>query len=205
MKLLRVLQEQEFERVGGTQTIKVDVRVIGATNRDLAKAVAENSFRADLYYRLNVFPIHGPPLRERKEDIPLLVRYFMKKYVSRMGKRIEKISQGTMRQLMAYPWPGNIRELENVIERSVILSKGPTLEIEMEKDLHFLNRPLPPGTKPPVQLSELQIAERDKIVEVLHQTAGNKSEAARRLGIERKTLYRKAHRLGIDLDRLSAK
>ena len=106
---------------------------------------------------------------------------------------------------MAYPWPGNIRELENVIERSMILSKGPTLEIKVAKNLHLLNRPLPSDTKPPVQLSELQIAERDKIVEVLHQTAGNKAEAARRLGIERKTLYRKAHRLGIDLDQLSAR
>ena len=132
VKLLRVLQEQEFERVGGTQTIKVDARVIVATNRDLAKSVAENSFRADLYYRLNVFPIHLPSLQERAEDIPLLVQHFLKRYTTKMGKRIEKINQGTMRRLVAYPWPGNIRELENVIERGVILSAGPVLEIEDE-------------------------------------------------------------------------
>ena len=141
VKLLRVLQEQEFERVGGTQTIKVDARVISATNRDLAKSVAENSFRADLYYRLNVFPIHITSLQERAEDIPMLVQYFLKRYTSRMSKRIEKISQATMRRLVAYPWPGNIRELENVIERSVILSTGPVLEIEDEFFLPSLTSP----------------------------------------------------------------
>ena len=141
VKLLRVLQEQEFERVGGTQTIKVDARVIAATHRNLAKSVAENSFRADLYYRLNVFPIHLPSLQERAEDIPLLVQYFLKKYTTRMGKRIEKINQATMRRLVAYPWPGNIRELENVIERGVILSAGPVLEIEDESFLPSLTSP----------------------------------------------------------------
>ncbi len=124
IKLLRVLQEQEFERLGGTQTIKVDVRLITATNQDLEKAVAEKSFRADLYYRLNVFPIDLPSLSERKEDIPLLVQYFLKKYATKMGKRIETISQEAMSQLRAYAWPGNIRELETVIERGVIWSEG---------------------------------------------------------------------------------
>ncbi|MFQ5950125.1 MAG: sigma 54-interacting transcriptional regulator, partial [Nitrospiria bacterium] len=131
-KLLRVLQEGEFERVGGTHTFKVDVRVIAATNRDLKKAVKGGSFRADLYYRLNVFPVHLPPLKERKEDIPLLTQYFLNKYAKRTGRRIEKIGQETIERLIAYPWPGNVRELENVIERAVILSKRPILEIEDE-------------------------------------------------------------------------
>jgi len=164
IKLLRVLQEQEFERVGGTQTIKVDVRLITATNRDLEKAVAENSFRADLYYRLNVFPIDLPSLSERKEDIPLLVQYFLKKYATKMGKRIETISQETMRQLTAYPWPGNIRELENVIERGVILSPGSILDIEDE----FL---LPSSTQLEQRESlTLQEVERNHIIKSLDKT-----------------------------------
>ncbi|WP_347258714.1 sigma-54-dependent Fis family transcriptional regulator, partial [Methylocaldum sp.] len=123
-KLLRVLQEGEFERVGGTQTIKVNVRVIAATNRDLGRMSRENQFRADLYYRLNVFPIHLPPLRERTDDIPLLVRHFVQKYAALLGKRIETVPQPILSALCAYPWPGNIRELQHVIERAVILSEG---------------------------------------------------------------------------------
>lgn len=129
VKLLRVLQEQEFERVGGAKTNRVDVRVIAATNRELKKAIKAGEFREDLYYRLNVIPLHLPPLRERKEDIQLLVRYLVKKYMTQIGKHIAKISQATMERLTAYPWPGNIRELEHLIERAVIFSTGSTLEI----------------------------------------------------------------------------
>ena len=128
-KLLRVLQEREFERLGSTGTIKVDVRLVAATHRDLDRMMAENQFRSDLYYRLNVFPIRIPPLRERPEDIPLLVRYFADKYARRMGKRIETIPARALRKLMVWHWPGNIRELENVVERAVVFTRGNTLEI----------------------------------------------------------------------------
>ncbi len=130
-KLLRVLQEREFERLGSTRTTKVDVRLVAATHRDLKGMMAANQFRSDLYYRLNVFPIRIPPLRERREDIPLLVRYFVEKYARRMGKRIESIPAGALRKLMGWHWPGNVRELENLVERAVILSTGDTLEISV--------------------------------------------------------------------------
>ncbi len=130
VRLLRVLQEHEFEPVGSSKTIKVDVRVIAATNRDLARAVADGSFRADLFYRLNVFPIAVPPLRDRADDVPMLAHYFMTKYAARIGKSFAAIDADTMRRLVAYPWPGNVRELQNVIERAVILSAGPLLEVE---------------------------------------------------------------------------
>jgi PAS domain S-box-containing protein len=129
IRLLRVLQEHEFERIGGGETIRVDIRVIAATNRDLNLAVAEGKFRRDLFYRLNVFPILTPPLRQRSDDIPLLVHYFVRRYAARIGRRIERVPAATMARLTAYSWPGNIRELENVIERAVILSNGPDLEL----------------------------------------------------------------------------
>src|ERR1700758_3044778 len=128
-KLLRVLQEQEFERLGGNRTIKVDVRIIAATNRDLAQMVTEGKFRSDLYYRLNVFPLTLPPLRERRDDIPRLVRHFTQRFARRMGRRIETIPSAVMEALVRYPWPGNVRELQNVIERGVILSLGSSLQI----------------------------------------------------------------------------
>ncbi len=128
--LLRVLQEREFERVGGTQSIKVDVRVIAATNRDLKAAVAKGAFREDLFYRLNVFPIEVPPLRERKDDVLMLVEYFVKRYATRAGKNIRSIEKKTLDLLQSYEWPGNIRELQNIIERSVILSSGEVLSID---------------------------------------------------------------------------
>jgi transcriptional regulator with GAF, ATPase, and Fis domain len=128
--LLRVLQEREFERVGGTQSIKVDVRVIAATNRDLNAAVADGSFRSDLFYRLQVFPIEIPPLRERRDDIPLLVEYFIDRYARKAGKNIRYVSQETLELLQSYTWPGNIRELQNVIERSVILCETETFSID---------------------------------------------------------------------------
>ena len=130
-KLLRVLQEQEFERLGGTKTIKVDVRLVAATNRDLAAMVADGRFRSDLYYRLNVFPLVLPPLRERRDDIPPLVRHFTQRFARRMGRRIETIPSAVMEALVRYPWPGNIRELQNVIERAVILSPGSSLQVPL--------------------------------------------------------------------------
>src|SRR5437762_5414201 len=129
LRLLRVLQEHEFEPVGAARTMKVDVRVIAATNRDLARAVADGSFRVDLFYRLNVFPIPMPPLRERRGDIPLLVHYFIDKYAVKIGRPVNAVSNDTMQRLLRYSWPGNIRELENVIERAMILSAGPALEV----------------------------------------------------------------------------
>ena len=130
-KLLRVLQEQEFERLGSTRTIRVDVRLVAATNRDLGKMVADGEFRNDLYYRLNVFPIVLPPLRERRDDIPRLVRHFTQRFARRMGRRIENISSATMDALTRYAWPGNVRELQNVIERAVILSRGTSLQVPL--------------------------------------------------------------------------
>src|SRR6516162_8900159 len=128
-KLLRVLQEQEFERLGGTKTIKVDVRLVAATNRDLGRMVADGTFRADLYYRLNVFPVVLPPLRERPDDIPRLVRHFTQQFARRMGRRIETIPSAVMESLVRYSWPGNVRELQNVVERAVILSPGSSLQV----------------------------------------------------------------------------
>src|SRR5206468_3840982 len=131
-KLLRVLQEREFDRVGGTAPVRVDVRVIAATNRDLLEEVRDKTFREDLFYRLNVFPIHLPPLRERRDDIPLLVLFLMEKFAPRVGKRFDGIGRATMQRLTEYPWPGNIRELENVLERAMILASDPVLEISAE-------------------------------------------------------------------------
>jgi formate hydrogenlyase transcriptional activator len=194
-KLLRVLQEQEFERVGGTKTLKVNVRVIAATNRDLEKAVAEDRFRADLYYRLNVFPINLPPLRERKEDIPLLIRYFVSKHMPRIGRIIKNIGQDTIQRLTAYNWPGNIREMENVVERAVILSTGPTLEIGEE--LLFSSKQQPPKANRPKSLEEM---ERDHITQVLEQVGwvieGSKG-AAGILGLKPNTLRSRMQKLEI--------
>jgi formate hydrogenlyase transcriptional activator len=177
-KLLRVLQYREFERVGSSETMKVDVRLIAATNRRLTEAMGNNDFRADLYYRLNVFPIFLPPLRERREDIPLLTWYFLEKYTKRMQKPIPKINQKTMGRLMSYSWPGNIRELESVIERAVISSQGPILEVE--------DRLGSPSHK------TVSKEERDHLLEeVLRQVGGNQSKAAKLLGIGRTTVWRK--------------
>lgn len=193
-KLLRVLQEGEFERVGGTRTIKVDVRVIAATNRDLEKAMQEERFRSDLYYRLNVFPISLPALRDRKEDIELLVKHFVKKCCTRIGKEIETIPQQGMDALVSYRWPGNIRELENVIERAVILSEGRNLQLD-----DCLPRPeATSGASPTVTLDEVQ---RAHIIEVLQLTGGRVSGergAARILGIKPTTLESRMKKLGIE-------
>ncbi len=197
-KLLRVLQEQEFERLGSTRTIQVDVRIVAATNRDLSVMVQERSFRADLFYRLNVFPIGLPPLRERSEDIPLLVRHFVEKFAERMNKKIDTIPDQVMEILKLHSWPGNIRELQNFIERSVILTSGPVLCAplgDLRRDLrHF------PESRTPAAKLSLADAERAHILEVLRQVdwvVGGHRGAAVRLGLPRTTLLHRMHKLGI--------
>jgi transcriptional regulator with GAF, ATPase, and Fis domain len=192
-KLLRVLQEGEFERVGGTQTLKVNVRLVAATNRDLAKAVEEGRFRADLFYRLNVFPIAIPPLRERVEDIPRLVRHFVMVYASKMGRSIDTISEQAMRKLTAYPWPGNVRELQNVIERAVILSTRGRIELDDQLAAPVADA----GTKDVATLEEI---ERDHIRTVLNRVGwrvGGERGAARILGLKRTTLEARMSKLRI--------
>ncbi|HEX5483201.1 MAG TPA: sigma 54-interacting transcriptional regulator [Terriglobia bacterium] len=192
-KLLRVLQEQEFERLGGTQTIRVEVRLVAATNQDLARMVEEHRFRSDLFYRLNVFPLSVPPLRERPEDIPLLVRYFAQKYSRRMNKKIETIPAESMETLSQYHWPGNVRELENLIERAVILSQNSILYLP-PAELK------PTSAEPPVPAQTLEEAEREHILRVLRETnwvIGGPRGAAVRLGMKRTTLQSRMRRLDI--------
>ena len=199
-KLLRVLQEQEFERLGTTQTTRVDVRVVAATSRDLPRMVANREFRGDLYYRLNVFPLHVPPLRNRLEDIPLLVRHFVDYYAKRMGKQVKDVPHEAMDDLLRYPWPGNVRELQNIIERAVILSPGTVLCPPLE------------GSKQPVHVDEttqpvarggvitLRDAAREHIIQALAATnwvLGGPNGAGARLGLARTTLIAKMQRLGI--------
>jgi len=193
-KLLRALQEKEFERLGGTRTIPVDFRLIAATNRDLGKMVADREFRSDLYYRLRVFPISIPPLRERHEDIPLLVRYFVDKHSRALNKKIEVIPSDVMRALTKWSWPGNIRELENFIERAVILSKGPALRAPLS-ELETVEAE-PPSPSDPT----LKTAERDHIIRVLREAngmIGGPDGAAARLGLKRTTLNSKLRKLAI--------
>jgi formate hydrogenlyase transcriptional activator len=181
-KLLRVLQEQEFERLGATRTIRVNVRLVAATNRDLGSMVAENKFRSDLYYRVNVFPLDLPPLRQRPDDIPRLVRHFTRRFARRMGRAIESIPSEAMDALVRYPWPGNVRELQNVIERAVILSKGSTLQVSLAD----LRLPVANGSAPSDTPVTLVDAEREHIVETLRQTnwvLGGPRGAAARLGM----------------------
>ena len=193
-KLLRVLQDQEFERLGSNHTIKVNVRLVAATNRDLARSVAESQFRSDLFYRLSVFPIHVPPLRERSEDIPLLVRYFVRKFAQRMDRQIESIPKETMKVLVGWSWPGNVRELENLMERSVILSQGPALHVPLS-ELRSADRSSSTETD-----HSLENAEREHILRVLRETKGliaGTGGAAERLGLKRTTLQSKMKRLNI--------
>ena len=196
-KLLRVLQEQEFERLGSTRTIQVDVRLVAATNADLTKKVGEKQFRQDLYYRLNVFPITIPPLRERREDIPRLVRYFAQKYAQRMKKAIDAIPTKAMRALVDYHWPGNVRELENFIERAVILSRGSQLEIPLS-EFKEPTKPVPASSSD--GLFTLEQAEREHILRALNETSwviGGPAGAATRLGMKRTTLQSLMRKLGI--------
>lgn len=189
-KLLRVLQEQEFERLGSTYTRRVDVRVVAATNQDLTALIAEKQFRMDLYYRLNVFPVALPALRQRVEDIPILVTHFVHKYATRISKQISTIEKEAMDTLMHYPWPGNIRELQNFIERAVILTKGDVLQIPALPSSGAIRTE-------PVTLVE---AERDHILKALEESkwvVGGKSGAAARLGVKRTTLIDKMRKRGL--------
>ncbi|HXX44186.1 MAG TPA: sigma 54-interacting transcriptional regulator [Candidatus Acidoferrales bacterium] len=192
-KLLRVLQEKQFERLGNSRTMTTDVRIVAATNRDLGKLVASGQFRSDLYYRLSVFPVIVPPLRDRAEDIPMLVHYFLSKFSKSMGKSIQSVPQETMQALSRYPWPGNVRELEHVIERAVILSPGPELRIP-RTDLAYGSEVVP---KPSATLHDM---ERDHIIRVLRETKGKiggPGGAAERLGMNRTTLNSRMQKLGI--------
>ena len=192
-KLLRALQEREFERLGSTRTKKVDVRLVAATNRNLEKMIEGHEFRQDLYYRLNVFPIRIPPLRERPEDIPLLVRYFTQKYSRRMEKQIDSIPTAAMKKLAAWHWPGNIRELENFIERSVILTHTSALHLP-------LGEIGTNGNITPI-LGSREVHDRDEITRILKETNGRVAGpqgAAVRMGIKRTTLISRMKKLGIE-------
>jgi transcriptional regulator with GAF, ATPase, and Fis domain len=216
--LLRVLQEREFERVGGSQAITADVRVIAATNRDLQAAIAVNAFRSDLFYRLSVFPIEIPPLRERRDDIRMLVEYFIDRYARSTGKRIRKVARESMELLQSYRWPGNIRELQNVIERSVILCDGDTFSV----DESWLPRGDAPTTSPNVHddatgprgrahaapLSELLTVQQSTMIEAAlaesHGKVAGRSGAATRLGMRPSTLESRIRSLGIDKHRFKS-
>jgi formate hydrogenlyase transcriptional activator len=209
-KLLRVLQEREFERLGSTRTLRTDARLIAATNRDLKTMVEEQRFRSDLYYRLNVFPIRMPSLRERKEDIPLLVRHFVKEFSRRNDRVIDTIPSETMQALVRYHWPGNIRELQNVIERAVIISRGPVLNValaELTSDVSSISAPVVTTAKsaPRERLQEiLQETERNQILSALEEANGvvaGPNGAAARLGVKRSTLQLKMQKLGIRISR----
>jgi formate hydrogenlyase transcriptional activator len=201
-KLLRVLQEKEFERLGAGHTVQIDVRIIAATNQDLGRMVQERKFRADLYYRLNVFPITLPPLRERGEDIPLLAEYFVQQFARQQGKVIDTIPDEVMAALEDHDWPGNIRELQNVIERAVIMTTGPVLSRQTTTHLTRAGgTPLPvPAAAGPVSIRTLADAERAHITATLRETnwvIGGANGAAARLGLPRTTLIARMERLGI--------
>jgi len=217
VKLLRVLQERLFERVGDTRTIRVDVRIIAATNQKLSELVTQGQFREDLYYRLNVIAMRLPPLRERTSDLPLLVDHFLKRASKAMGKTVAGVDDATMRLLLRYRWPGNVRQLENVIERAVILSKHARLTVEdLPEELVTDAVNGSPGSGPtsaavprtesrePAEGGKaglrdaLKLPERELILKVLEEVRWNRSEAAKRLGIHRSTLYHKIRQLGID-------
>jgi formate hydrogenlyase transcriptional activator len=190
-KLLRVLQEQEFQRLGGNRTIRVDVRIVAATNRDLQQMVAEGKFRSDLYYRLNVFPVTIPPLRERREDIPLLIRFFVQKCARKMNRGIEEIPPDALDELASYNWPGNVRELQNLVERAVILSAGPVLQIGV------------PNRVPDYDSGgrDKEDAERERILDVLRLSSGKiggTEGAAAKLGLKRTTLQSRIKKLHIE-------
>jgi transcriptional regulator with PAS, ATPase and Fis domain len=209
-KLLRVLQEKTFEPVGGTSTIRVDVRIIGATNKDLERLLEDKSFREDLYYRLNVVEIRLPPLRERKEDIPLLIAHCIRKLNRELGKTVDSCSEEVMRLLTLYDWPGNVRELENVIERAMVLGKSDILDLEnfptqitrlreeSDSGQSFLN-----GMKLPEEglslIETVEEIEKVLIQEALERTGGNKTKAAGLLGVTRKIMRYKTEKYGLDL------
>jgi formate hydrogenlyase transcriptional activator len=196
-KLLRVLQEQEFERLGSTRTMHADVRVVAATNADLVNKVADKQFREDLYYRLNVFPVEIPPLRKRREDIPLLVGHFVRKYAQRINKPIDRIPANAMAALTEHHWPGNIRELENFIERSVLLSRGMELQLPLSG---LMQRGKFSAGRSPNSFNTLEEVKRGHIVRILKDTnwvIGGPAGAAARLGTKRTTLQHQIKKLGI--------
>ena len=208
VKLLRAIQESEFERVGGVKTIRVDVRLIAATNRDLAAEVAAGHFREDLYYRLNVVPIKLPALRERVNDIPLLVEHILEKFARRLNQAIRHVDADALGSLMQYAWPGNIRELENVLERTLLLSDGDTLLVsDFPDELRVApaDMEIGDGLQLPIGMSNLKETvrhitrkvERQMIVQHLEETGGNVTQAARKLGISRKSLQTKMKDLGL--------
>jgi formate hydrogenlyase transcriptional activator len=194
-KLLRVLQEQQFERLGGGRTVQVDVRVIAATNQDLWRMVQERRFRADLYYRLNVFPITLPPLRERGGDIPLLVEHFVQKFAKRQGKSIDQIPDHVMETIKSHSWPGNIRELQNFIERAVIMTRGPVLRPEMPELMTRAAVSAPVRT-----LAEAERAHITAMLREANSVVGGRNGAAARLGLSRTTLIGRMRKLGISRD-----
>jgi formate hydrogenlyase transcriptional activator len=199
-KLLRVLQEQEFERLGGTVTTRVNVRVVAATSRNLPQMVADREFRSDLYYRLNVFPVRLPALRERPEDIALLVRHFVDLCAKRMNKQVEHIPTEAMDSLLNYPWPGNVRELQNFIERSVILSPGKVLRAPLTELKSSDDGPDASGQSAAPKPATLKDAEREHIIQALAETnwvVGGPKGAGARLGLQRTTLISKMQKLGI--------
>ncbi len=192
VKLLRVIQHNEFERLGSSLTVKVDVRIIATTNRDLEEEVRKGRFRQDLYYRLNVFPITIPPLRQRKEDIPLMVQAFIDRYSRKLGKQITSIQQETMKELQDYPWPGNVRELESIIERAVILCPGPVLQLADKLEISS------PQLSSVVRT--LEETERNQILKILSESRWRiegKNGAAAILGLHPSTLRARMHKLGI--------
>ncbi len=205
-KLLRVLQEREFERLGSSRTLRTDARLIAATNRDLEAMVSEQKFRSDLFFRLNVFPVHVPPLRERQGDIPLLVRHFTQQFSRRMNRVIETIPSAAMDALSRYHWPGNIRELQNVIERAVIISSGPVLNVDVadlnfSKASHPEERAAAPNSTTNGALHHLlEETERQQILHALEQcnwVVAGPNGAAAHLGMKRSTLQLRMHKLGI--------
>jgi formate hydrogenlyase transcriptional activator len=206
VKLLRVLQEQEFEPVGSNQTVRIDVRVIAATNRDLQAAVEAGRFRADLFYRLNVFPLEVPPLRLRRSDIPQLVMFFLARYGTKFGKRVETVSPATMDRLIAYDWPGNVRELQNVVERAVVLTPGPVLELDGDmlgpaKPASWTTAAAPAPPEPEAGLAEtLEEVERAHITAALQRSGGvieGPRGAAGLLRLHPNTLRSRMEKLGI--------
>jgi two-component system nitrogen regulation response regulator NtrX len=202
-KILRILQEQQFERVGGTEPVKVDVRVIAATNQNLEEAIGEGTFREDLYYRLNVIPLHIPPLRERKEDVPLFAEHFLKEFSARSRLTEKKINRKALNALIKHNWPGNVRELRNVIERMVILSSGDEIKV---KDLppHITTPGAPPGSSPyesPTLKEARAVFEREYLVRRLIENDYNITRTAEQIGMERTTLHRKIKSYGIEIEK----
>jgi two-component system, NtrC family, response regulator AtoC len=200
-KILRVLQEREFERLGGNELVKVDIRLISATNKNLEEEVRKGRFREDLFYRISVFPIHLPPLRERREDIPLLAEFFLKRYTEREGKSIQGFGPETLRVLLGYHWPGNVRELENVVERAVVISHGPWIVLDdLPTHIVAIGRDMltAPEGRLPAQIDRI---EEEMLRKALLECEGNVSRAAKRLGIGRATIYRKAKKFGLPISK----